>query len=44
MTYFLAEDTKISEKWIQLISPSMDIMNQSANQSAIQSVCPRQTD
>ena len=44
MTYFFAEDIKISGKWIQLISPSMDIMNQSANQSAIQCVCPWQAD
>ena len=36
MIYFLAEDVKISGKWIQLISPSMNIMNQ----SAIQYVCP----
>ena len=44
MTYFFAEDKKISGKWIQLISRSMDIMDQSANQSADQSVCPWQTD
>ena len=44
MTYFFAEDTKISGKWIHLISRSMDIMDQSANPSASQSVCPRQTD
>ena len=40
MSYFIAEDKYISEKWIQLISRSMDIMDQSANQSASQSVCP----
>ena len=39
MTYFFAEDKKISGKWIQLISRSIDIMNQSANQPAIQCVC-----
>ena len=33
MTYFFAEDTKKSEKLIQLISQSMDIMDQSASQS-----------
>ena len=30
MTYFFAEDTKISGKLIQLISRSMDIMDKSA--------------
>ena len=40
MTYFFAEDKKISGKLIQLISRSMDIMDQSANLSANQSVCP----
>ena len=40
MTYFFAGDTKISGKWIQLILRSMDIMDQSANQSGNQSVCP----
>ena len=44
MTYFFAEDKKISGKLIQLISRSMDIIYQSANQSANQSVCPWQTD
>ena len=39
MTYFFAEDKKISRKLIQLISRIMDIMNQSANKSANQSVC-----
>ena len=43
MSYFIAEDKYISEKWIQLISRSMDIMDQSANQSASQPVCPWQT-
>ena len=33
MSYFFAEDKNISGKWIQLISRSMDIMDQSANQS-----------
>ena len=40
MTYFFADDTKLSRKWIQLISRSMDIMDQSASQS----VFDRQTD
>ena len=40
MTYFLAEDTKISGKWIQLISRRMDIMDLSDSQSVRQSVCP----
>ena len=48
MTYFLAEDTKISGKWIQLISRRMDIMDLSDSQPVSQSVCPsvlvRQTD
>ena len=39
MTYNFAEDTKISGKWIQLISRSMDIMNQSASQPVSQSIC-----
>ena len=39
MTCIFAEDTKISGKWIQLISRSMDIMNQSASQAVSQSVC-----
>ena len=39
MTYILAEDTKISGKWIQHISRSIDIMNQSASQPVSQSVC-----
>ena len=48
MTYFFAEDNKISGKWIQLISRRMDIMDLSDSQSVRQSVCPsildRQTD
>ena len=40
MSYFFAEDKNISDKWIQLISRSVDIMDQSDNQSASQSVCP----
>ena len=45
MTYFVSEDTKISEKLIQLMSQSMDIMDQSAvSQSVSQSVLDRQTD
>ena len=32
MTYFLAEDTKISGKWIQLILRRMDIMDLSDSQ------------
>ena len=48
MTYFVSEDTKISEKLIQLISRSMDIMDQSANQPTSQlislSALDRQTD
>ena len=43
MTYMVSEDTKKSEKCCQFISWSMDIMDQSANQSARQSVCPWQT-
>ena len=39
MTYFFAEDKKISGKWIRVISRSMDIMNQSASQPVSQSVC-----
>ena len=41
MTYFSAEDTKISGKWIHLISRSMDIMNQSANQPVCPSILDR---
>ena len=45
MTYFLTEDTKISGKWIQLISQRMDIMDLSDSQPVSQSVClDRQTD
>ena len=44
MTYFLAEDTKISGKWIQLISRRMDIMELSDSQPVSQSVCLPLTD
>ena len=40
MTYFLAEDKKISGKLIKLISRRMDIMDVSDGQSVRQSVCP----
>ena len=47
MTYFVSEDTKISGKWIQLISRSVDINDQSASQPVSlpvsQSVCTWQT-
>ena len=44
MTYIVSEDTQVSEKWIQLISWSVDIMDQSASQPASQSVCLSLTD
>ena len=43
MTYMVSEDTKISGKCCKFISRSMDILDQSANQSASQAVCPWQT-
>ena len=33
MSYFVSEDTQISEKWIQLMSRSVGIKDQSASQS-----------
>ena len=39
MTYFVSEDTQISGKWTQLISQSIDIINQHS-QPVPQSVCP----
>ena len=39
MYYFVSADTKISGKWIQLLSRSVDILDQSARQSVSQSVC-----
>ena len=44
MTYFVSADTKISGEWIQLISRSVDIKDQSASQSVSLSVLDRQTD
>ena len=44
MTYFFPEDTKISGKWIQLISQRMDIMDLSDSQPVSQSVCLSLTD
>ena len=44
MTHFLAEDSKISGKWIQLISRRMDIMDLSNSQPVSQSVCLSLTD
>ena len=48
MTSFVSEDTKISGEWIQLISRSVDIKDQSASQPVrqpvSQSVLDRQTD
>ena len=44
MTYFLAEDTKISGNWIHLISWRMDITDLSDSQPVSQSVCLPLTD
>ena len=44
MTYFLAEDKKISGKRIQLISRRLDIMDLSDSQPVSQSVCLSLTD
>ena len=51
MYYFVSEDTQISGKWIQLISRSVDIKDQSVSPSvhdrltsASQSLCLSRTD
>ena len=44
MTYFLSEDTKISGKWIQHKSRSVDVIDQSASLSISLSNLHRQTD
>ena len=39
MTYIVSEDTKISGKWFQLISRSVDLKDQTVSQPVSQSVC-----
>ena len=39
MTYIISDDTKISEKWIQLISRSVDLKDQPVCQPVSRSVC-----
>ena len=44
MTYIVSEDTKISGKWFQLISRSVDLKDQPVSQSVSQSLCLYLTD
>ena len=44
MTYIASEYTKISEKWLQLISRIVDLKEQPTSQPVSQSVCLYLTD